>query len=142
MEQSELKPCPVRMQTTIEQREEWLRRAQIIDNGEDAKTIDIPAFVLGNILKDIEFLQGPKQSCGHSIAWLIASAETGEPLYCDICNTRSELRDALQMEAVAKFEIARLTDCLKIANAHTEEFERKWYLAIDEIAELKGATNE
>lgn len=130
------------MQTTTEQREEWLRRAQIVDNWQDAKTIDIPAFVLVNLLKDIQLLQGPKQSCGHSIVWLIVSAETGEPLYCDICNTRSELRDALQMEASAKSEIARLADCLKTANAHTEEFERKWYLAMDEIAELKGATNE
>lgn len=50
----------------------------------------------------------PKQACGHSVAWEIYSAETGKVLYCDICNTRSELRDALQMEAEYKDKLAHL----------------------------------
>lgn len=52
----------------------------------------------------------PAQSCGHSVAWEIRSAETGEILFCDICNTRSELRDALQMEAAYKAELATLRE--------------------------------
>ena len=34
-------------------------------------------------------------------------------------------------------EVERLTECLKNANNNHEEFERKWYLAIDEQDELK-----
>lgn len=47
----------------------------------------------------------PKQECGHSVAHEVRAAENGELLYCDICNTRSELRDALQMEAHYKAQL-------------------------------------
>lgn len=36
-------------------------------------------------------------------------------------------------------EIARLTACLKTANATAEEFERKWYLRGDEIEAMQSA---
>lgn len=34
-------------------------------------------------------------------------------------------------------EVERLTACLKTANSNHEEFERKWYLACDEVDALK-----
>lgn len=49
----------------------------------------------------------PKQECGHSVAHEVRAAENGELLYCDICNTRSELRDALQMEAHYKAQLVK-----------------------------------
>lgn len=38
-------------------------------------------------------------------------------------------------------EIERLTQCLKTANAQMEDFERKWYLATDEVERLKPTAN-
>ena len=33
--------------------------------------------------------------CGHHKSLLIVSAETGEPLYCDLCDARSARNDAV-----------------------------------------------
>jgi len=41
-----------------------------------------------------------------------------------------------ELSALAN-EIERLTKCLHQANANHEEFERKWYLALGEIEDLK-----
>ena len=60
-----------------------------------------------------------KQPCGHSIEWEVRSAETSQVLYCDICNTRSELSDALQMEARYKAERDVYIDALKSIAANT-----------------------
>ena len=57
---------------------------------------------------------------GTRLIWEIRSAETFEVLYCDICNMRSELRDALQMEAHYKAENARLTEALRVKEAECE----------------------
>ena len=48
---------------------------------------------------------------------------------------RLEAADAIEkLEA----ENERLTGCLRRANSNHEEFERKWYLATDENAQLKA----
>jgi hypothetical protein len=39
-------------------------------------------------------------------------------------------------------EIERLTKCLHKANANHEEFERKWYLALGEIEDMKEQKDE
>jgi len=52
------------MNTTLEQREEWLRRARLTDNGSDAKTIDIPAYVLVGILEDFARSERPADPAG------------------------------------------------------------------------------
>lgn len=36
--------------------------------------------------------------CGHDSSLAIISAETGDFLFCDLCNTRSERNDAVKME--------------------------------------------
>lgn len=41
------------MKTNADQRAEWLRRSRLIDNGRDAATIAIPAYVLVGILEDL-----------------------------------------------------------------------------------------
>lgn len=41
-----------------------------------------------------------------------------------------------------RFEIARLTECLKRANSQAEHFEREWYLRGDEIEALKAERNK
>jgi len=75
------------MNTTLEQREEWLRRARLTDNGSDAKTIDIPAYVLVGILEDFarserpadpapdavrEKLREALQDCAENLAFALA----------------------------------------------------------------------
>lgn len=48
------------MKTTREQREEWLRRATLLDNGVDAKPIEIPAYILRQLLEDFQQLEKGK----------------------------------------------------------------------------------
>lgn len=46
--------------------------------------------------------------CGHHASLAILSAETGEFLHCDLCDTRSARRDAEMMEATLRAELAEL----------------------------------
>jgi hypothetical protein len=62
------------------------------------------------MLPEPEFLP-----CGHHKSLLLKSAETGLPLYCDLCDARSAQRDAEEMEAkyaaqveALEAEVARL----------------------------------
>ena len=58
-----------------------------------------------------------------------------EPAYRDAWNGAIDAaRSILQrQEAVKDAEIERLTDCLKGANSQAEEFERKWYLSVQNV---------
>ena len=42
--------------------------------------------------------------CGHPASLMLHSAETGEPLYCELCDMRSQRNDAVQMEEHYKAE--------------------------------------
>lgn len=48
------------------------------------------------------------QPCGHPASLLLRSAETGEPLYCELCDDKSARRDAEQREQELLAEVARL----------------------------------
>lgn len=53
---------------------------------------------------------------------------------------RNRVDMAEAADAIEKLEAEneRLTGCLRRANSNHEEFERKWYLATDENAQLKA----
>lgn len=38
-------------------------------------------------------------ACGHPVSLMLKSAETGKPLYCELCDAQSGRRDAEAMEA-------------------------------------------
>lgn len=46
--------------------------------------------------------------CGHHHSLMLESAETGEPLYCELCDCISRRNDAETMEAEARAEAAAL----------------------------------
>lgn len=43
-------------------------------------------------------------ACGHPRSLVLYSAETGDPLYCELCDTRERRNDAEQMEEVMRTE--------------------------------------
>jgi len=60
--------------------------------------------------------------CGHPASLMLHSAETGEPLYCELCDMRSQRNDAVQMEEHYKAErdalrerVARLVGVIEAA---------------------------
>ncbi len=68
------------------------------------------------------------KDCPHTLrsgASVVVTAITGIPT-CSFCE---------RIALVA--EVARLTECLKKANSDTEEFERRWYLMMDERDQWK-----
>jgi uncharacterized protein YciW len=46
--------------------------------------------------------------CGHPASLLLRSAETGEPLYCELCDDKSGRRDAEQREVDLQARLAKL----------------------------------
>ncbi len=62
----------------------------------------------------------------------LANKIKGQKLTVTLQDTESELQAR---------EIVELKSALKAANAQTEEFERKWYLATDEVEKLSGESN-
>jgi hypothetical protein len=44
--------------------------------------------------------------CGHPASLMLKSAETGEPLYCELCDAQSGRRDAENMEVQLRAELA------------------------------------
>lgn len=48
--------------------------------------------------------------CGHPASLKLHSAETGEPLYCELCDMRSQRNDAVQMEEHYKAELTALRE--------------------------------
>ena len=57
--------------------------------------------------------------CGHPAELMLASAETGEPLYCELCDAQSGRRDAETMEAELRAALA--TQAAEIALAYDVE---------------------
>ena len=52
-------------------------------------------------------------ACGHPSSLLLRSAETGEALYCELCDDKSGRRDAVQCETELRAEVERLKTALK-----------------------------
>jgi transcriptional antiterminator Rof (Rho-off) len=84
-------------------------------------------------------------ACGHHHSLLLKSAETGKPLYCELCDAISRRNDAERMEADARAEVERLKsdreaaiaaavrECAEIANlAHANK-------ATDPAARIRDA---
>lgn len=44
--------------------------------------------------------------CGHHVSLLLSSAETGKPLYCDLCDTREQRDDAVRCETELRATVA------------------------------------
>jgi hypothetical protein len=67
------------------------------------------------MLPEPEFLP-----CGHHKSLLLKSAETGLPLYCDLCDARSAQRDAEEMEAKYAAQVEALEavvkECLELSD--------------------------
>lgn len=57
------------------------------------------------------------------------TAEGANALYTSLLQDGADAIEKLEAENT------RLTECLRIANSNHEEFERKWYLATEEIAQ-------
>ncbi len=54
----------------------------------------------------------------------------------------ANVEDADRELKALRAEVERLTECLKHANFQAEEFERKWYLRLDEVERLREAAQE
>jgi hypothetical protein len=52
--------------------------------------------------------QAQRLPCGHPAELMLASAETGEPLYCELCDDKSGRRDAEHRESELQAENAEL----------------------------------
>lgn len=50
----------------------------------------------------------PALACGHQASLMLKSAETGEPLYCELCDAQSGRRDAETMEAELRQKLAAM----------------------------------
>lgn len=59
--------------------------------------------------------------CGHHHSLMLESAETGEPLYCELCDCISRRNDAETMEAEARAEAAALRESIQAAVAAERE---------------------
>lgn len=62
---------------------------------------------------------GDGMKCGHPRELAVVSAETGEILFCDLCNCRSRCRDAEKAEAALQAENTAL-------RAERDDWKRKW----------------
>lgn len=59
--------------------------------------------------------------CGHPASLLLRSAETGEPLYCELCDDKSGRRDAETMERELRAKVADLEDTVRHLSAALRE---------------------
>lgn len=55
------------------------------------------------------------QTCGHPASLLLKSAETGKPLYCELCDMRQQRNDAVRMEQEHAETIRHLVAALREA---------------------------
>ena len=70
--------------------------------------------------------------CGHPALLMLKSAETGEDLYCELCDAKSGRRDAEQMEQKLRADLAQCrVDAERLAWLERHLFERKWNGVID-----------
>lgn len=60
--------------------------------------------------------------CGHPASLKLHSAETGEPLYCELCDMRSQRNDAVQMEEHYKAERDALRERVAGLEAERDSF--------------------
>ncbi len=59
----------------------------------------------------------PNLPCGHPGSLLLRSAETGEPLYCELCDAIAGRRDAETMEAELRVKLAECEDSCRHLSA-------------------------
>jgi len=71
-----------------------------------------------------------------------ALASEIERLRLDASKGQKDYCDLIARHDAQHNEIERLTKCLHQANASTEDFERKWYLAMGETEDLKEQKSE
>ena len=70
--------------------------------------------------------------CGHPALLMLKSAETGEDLYCELCDAKSGRRDAEQMEQKLRADLAQCrVDAERLAWLERHLFEQKWNGVID-----------
>jgi hypothetical protein len=70
---------------------------------------------------------------------MLINAETGKDLYCEICDLKSSLRDALQMESHYKQRLsaaeARVKELEQENASLREQIERRWIPVSDRLSE-------
>lgn len=77
--------------------------------------------------------------CGHPASLMLHSAETGEPLYCELCDIRSQRNDAVQMEEHYKAErdelreqMARRDSALRAIKTVAAQYDSpEWQIVFD-----------
>jgi hypothetical protein len=97
--------------------------------------------------RDAQAAERPCEKCGHKAD--VYSAETGKLLFCAVCDTRDQLRDALQMEreykAKCEAQAAELAKCREQHESicvRREELKAELAEAKREIERLKGNIDE
>jgi hypothetical protein len=81
--------------------------------------------------------------CGHPVELAVISAESGEFLFCELCNSNSGHNDAVHMELTYKSEIASLTNKYEEAIHNVREDAAICIAERDaEIAELREQLGE
>ena len=98
---------------------------------------------LRRLLAELAALRAEKVSqCGHPSSLMLRSAETGKALYCEMCDTRSQLNDAVKMEAhyrerteKAEAEAARLQAAIE-QTRHASYCASRYYDMVGGVKEL------
>ena len=125
----------------------WLRRAadEIAKAGHYGwgNTCEDAAEHIDALEAELAALRAEKVSqCGHPSSLMLRSAETGKALYCEMCDTRSQLNDAVKMEAhyrerteKAEAEAARLQAAIE-QTRHASYCASRYYDMVGGVKEL------
>ncbi len=77
--------------------------------------------------------------CGHHTSLLVRSAETGEPLYCELCDDKTGRRDAEQMETMLQEK--KLGEPIAMAKT-SDTIRNQLYWAISDLVEAQRNLSE
>ena len=72
-------------------------------------------------------------ACGHPAELMLRSAETGAPLYCELCDDKAGRRDAEKRESELQAELSTLRQ--QLAEAVRDAKRYRWLRRIDSFAE-------
>lgn len=88
--------------------DEWMNKIGFLATGIRSAPSDDAAQELIDQIRSTLLALKPEQvlQCGHHISLAINSSESGEFLYCDLCDARSQRNDAQQMERELSEELA------------------------------------
>jgi len=86
--------------------------------------IKISNTALREALAELVAVEDEPLPCGHPAELLLHSAETGAPLYCELCDDKSGRRDAEQREEELSAKVRQLEEQVRDLKANTARYLR------------------